>query len=375
MSPEMTDFDFIPSSADDGTLRGLGVGKGGIVVRRMFWLALALVLLLAGCGGGNLLVAGEITEAEVEDGRLDSVVLRSRSTGKEVFVQLTEDTTVMPILEGATAEELLDGEGITGRLELEADCSTLTGICTAREIQITGARREQGITLSDGTAVEIWDTASFGTNYILPDGTELLRENRPSGPQNVHVGGVEGFDQLSAPAREAVAAYYAEQGLLYDVEEVLERAYADYRDDGDFSAYLVEQSVSPSASNERLMYFTTTVFCSIDSGTAEETSLPAVFDRETGEKLDIWSLFAVPEAEARAALLDKMADGSDVPRTELEAAFRPEYIRFYSSGLDVTFPRGTLPSQEYTTGGSFDYAELDGLLQPWAIPEEPEQER
>lgn len=81
------------------------------------------------------------------------------------------------------------------------------------------------------------------------------------------------------------------------------------------------------------MYFTTTVFCSIDSGTAEETSLPAVFDRETGEKLDIWSLFAVPEAEARAALLDKMADGSDVPRTELEAAFRPEYIRFYSSGL------------------------------------------
>ena len=345
-------------------------------MRRMFWLALALVLLLAGCGGGNLLVAGEITEAEVEDGRLDSVVLRSRSTGKEVFVQLTEDTTVMPILEGATAEELLDGEGITGRLELEADCSTLTGICTAREIQITGARREQGITLSDGTAVEIWDTAFFGTNYILPDGTELLRENRPSGPQNVHVGGVEGFDQLSAPAREAVASYYAEQGLLYNVEEVLGRAYADYRDGGeDFSTYLVEQSVSPSASNERLMYFTTTVFCSIDSGTAEETSLPAVFDRETGEKLDIWSLFAVPEAEARAALLDKMADGSDVPRTELEAAFRPEYIRFYSSGLDVTFPRGTLPSQEYTTGGSFDYAELDGLLQPWAIPVEPEQEQ
>lgn len=135
-----------------------------------------------------------------------------------------------PYWKEPTAEELLDGEGVTGRLELEADCSTLTGICTAREIQITGARREQGITLSDGTAGEIWDTAFFGTNYILPDGTELLRENRPSGPQNVHVGGVEGFDQLSAPAREAVASYYAEQGLLYNVEEVLERAYADYRD-------------------------------------------------------------------------------------------------------------------------------------------------
>ena len=192
----------------------------------------------------------------------------------------------------------------------------------------------------------------------------------------MHVGGVEGFDQLSAPAREAVASYYAEQGLLYNVEEVLERAYADYRDGGeDFSAYLVEQSVSPSASNERLMYFTTTVFCSIDSGTAEETSLPAVFDRETGEKLDIWFLFAVPEEEARAALVDRMADGDSVLRMEMQAALRPEYITFHSDRLDITFPRGTLPSQEHSAGWGLDYQELDGLLQPWAIPEEPEQER
>ena len=192
----------------------------------------------------------------------------------------------------------------------------------------------------------------------------------------MHVGGVEGFDQLSAPAREAVASYYAEQGLLYNVEEVLERAYADYRDGGeDFSAYLVEQSVSPSASNERLMYFTTTVFCSIDSGTAEETSLPAVFDRETGEKLDIWFLFAVPEEEARAALVDRMADGDSVLRMEMQAALRPEYIAFHSDRLDITFPRGTLPSQEHSAGWGLDYQELDGLLQPWAIPEEPEQEQ
>lgn len=345
--------------------------KGGVVVKRIRWLALALVLLLAGCGLSETELYGEVMQAQVEGGRLSGFVLRTEE-GEDVTVSLSENTQILSWIDQVDEETFLAGEA-------EDTEVTVTGLrdgagYIAGEIEIIGARREQGITLSDGTAVEIWDTAFFYTNYILPDGTELLWENRPSGPQNVHVGGVEGFDQLSAPAREAVASYYAEQGLLYNVEEVLERAYADYRDGGeDFSAYLVEQSVSPSASNERLMYFTTTVFCSIDSGTAEETSLPAVFDRETGEKLDIWSLFAVPEAEARAALLDKMADGSDVPRTELEAAFRPEYIRFYSSGLDVTFPRGTLPSQEYTTGGSFDYEELDGLLQPWAIPEEPEE--
>lgn len=347
--------------------------KGGVVVKRIRWLALALVLLLAGCGLSETELYGEVMQAQVEGGRLSGFVLRTEE-GEDVTVSLSENTQILSWIDQVDEETFLAGEA-------EDTEVTVTGLrdgagYIAGEIEISGARREQGITLSDGTAVEIWDTAFFDTNYILPDGTELLWENRPSGPQNVHVGSLEGFDQLSAPAQEAVAAYYAEQGLLYDVEEVLERAYADYRDGGeDFSAYLVEQSVSPSASNERLMYFTTTVFCSIDSGTAEETSLPAVFDRETGEKLDIWSLFAVPEEEARAALVDKMAEGGYIPRAELEAALRPEYILFHTDRLNLTFPKGTLPSQEYTTGGSFDYAELDGLLQPWAIPVEPEQER
>ena len=341
-------------------------------MRRMFWLALALVLLLAGCGLGETELYGEVMQARVEGGRLSGFVLRTEE-GKDVTVSLSENTQILSWIDQVDEDAFLAGDAENIQVTVTALRDGAGYI--AGEIEISGARREQGITLSDGTAVEIWDTAFFGTNYILPDGTELLWENRPSGPQNVHVGGVEGFDQLSAPAREAVAAYYAEQGLLYDVEEVLERAYADYRDDGDFSTYLVEQSVSPSASNERLMYFTTTVFCSIDSGTAEETSLPAAFDRETGEKLDIWSLFAVPEEEARAALVDKMAEGGYIPRAELEAALRPEYIIFYTDRLNLTFPKGTLPSQEYTTGGSFDYAELDGLLQPWAIPVEPEQER
>ena len=343
-------------------------------MRRMFWLALALVLLLTGCGGEKGEMSGRVQGARVEDGNLVYIGLHDYETGEDTRFYLTEDTDVISWTDDPDEAGFLGGDVSETRVNVEY--SVRSGVYAAQRITVYGRMRQTGsITLSGGTEVGIW--ADGGDNsYRLSDGTELLRENRPSGPQNVHVGGVEGFDQLSAPAREAVAAYYAEQGLLYDVEEVLERAYADYRDGGeDFSAYLVEQSVSPSASNERLMYFTTTVFCSIDSGTAEETSLPAVFDRETGEKLDIWSLFAVPEEEARAALVDKMAEGGYIPRAELEAALRPEYITFRTGRLNLTFPRGTLPSQEYTTGGSFDYAELDGLLQPWAIPEEPEQER
>ena len=342
-------------------------------MRRMFWLALALVLLLAGCGLGETELYGEVMQAQVEGGRLSGFVLRTEE-GEDVTVSLSENTQILSWIDEVDEEAFLAGEAENIQV-------TVTALrdgegYRAREITLRSLLVwEEMLTLSDGTEVEVWINGG-DNSYRLSDGTELLRENRPSGPQNVHVGGVEGFDQLSAPAREAVASYYAEQGLLYNVEEVLERAYAEYKDGGeDFSAYLVEQSVSPSASNERLMYFTTTVFCSIDSGTAEETSLPAVFDRETGEKLDIWSLFAVPEEEARAALVDKMAEGGYIPRAELEAALRPEYIIFRTDRLNLTFPKGTLPSQEYTTGGSFDYEELDGLLQPWAIPEEPEQEQ
>ena len=339
-------------------------------MKRIWWLA--LVLLLAGCGLGETELYGEVMQAQVEGGRLSGFVLRTED-GKDVTVSLSENTQILSWIDQVDEDAFLAGE-------VEDTEVTVTGLrdgagYIAGEIEISGARREQGITLSDGTAVEIWDTAFFGTNYILSDGTELLREIKPSGPQNVYVGGVESFDQLSDPAQEAVAAYYAEQGLRYDVEVVLERAYADYRDGGeDFSAYLVEQSVSPSASNERLMYFTTTVTLPVDSGEIYPVTLSAAFDRETGEKVDTWSLFAVPE-EARAALADRMAAGGYIPRAELEAALRPEYITFRPGGLNLTFPRGTLPSQEYTNGGSFGYEELDGLLQPWAIPEEPEQEQ
>ena len=342
-------------------------------MKRIWWLALALVLLLTGCGLGETELYGEVMQARVEGGHLSGFVLRTEE-GEDVTVSLSENTQILSWIDEVDEEAFLAGEAENIQVTVAA-LRDGEGY-RAREITLRSLLvREEMLTLSDGTEVEVWINGG-DNSYRLSDGTELLREIKPSGPQNVYVGGVESFDQLSAPAQEAVAAYYAEQGLLYDVEEVLERAYADYRDGGeDFSAYLVEQSVSPSASNERLMYFTTTVFCSIDSGTAEETSLPAVFDRETGEKLDIWSLFAVPEEEARAALVDKMAEGGYIPRAELEAALRPEYITFRTGGLNLTFPRGTLPSQEHSAGWGLDYQELDGLLQPWAIPEEPEQER
>ena len=37
--------------------------------------------------------------------------------------------------------------------------------------------------------------------YQTEDGTELLREYGPSGPENVFIGGLESFDDLSEAAK------------------------------------------------------------------------------------------------------------------------------------------------------------------------------
>ena len=44
----------------------------------------------------------------------------------------------------------------------------------------------------------------------------------------------------------SVMSFYEEQGLLYDVQQELERAYADYLDNEDgeeFQSYIVDQSL------------------------------------------------------------------------------------------------------------------------------------
>ena len=344
---------------------------------RMLWLPLALVLLLAGCGGEKGEMSGRVQEARVEDGNLVCIGLHDYETGGDTIFYLTEDTDVISWTDDPDEAGFLGGDVSETRVNVEY--SVRSGVYAAQRITVYGRMRQTGsITLSDGTEVGIW--ADGGDNsYRLSDGTELLREEPTVGPWDIYGGG-RVFKSLPYDVRRTVAVWYREQGTLYDVEEELERIWATEGVDAGERHYLVNQETDLTAASPRVLYFQTSVMIPFFSGeeggpAIEQYEQNAAFDRETGEKLDIWSLFAVPEEEARAALVDKMAEGGYIPRAELEAALRPEYITFRTGGLNLTFPKGTLPSQEYTTGGSFDYAELDGLLQPWAIPEEPEQER
>ena len=53
----------------------------------------------------------------------------------------------------------------------------------------------------------------------------------------------------------------------------------------------------------------------------------------------------------------------------LAAALDPERIVFYPEYLEVHFPAGTVAGQTQERILQWDYDQLGGLLQPWAVPE------
>lgn len=106
------------------------------------------------------------------------------------------------------------------------------------------------------------------------------------GPANCYVAGTVSYNDLSESARKGIDGYYEKQGLLYDTEAELQKAYGDYlscRENG--TAYQerhVRQEITPSASNDTAVSFITTVTLPVNGQEAKELRLGAVFNRETG---------------------------------------------------------------------------------------------
>ena len=239
--------------------------------------------------------------------------------------------------------------------------------------------QENIYTLSDGASVDLWQDEWEDRNYYrLSDGTELLSEMEAAGPENVYVGGQESFDDLTVEAKEKVRLYYEKQGILYDIHEELEKVYDGYlvlqKQGKEYSKTFVDQSVSPAASNNKLMWFLTSVYIPVDvaANTGTDVYYCAAFDRTTGDVIPVADMFTIPEEEICDTLINKLPSGEEALYKKMKTLFSLEYLIWFPDSLHIIYPQGTL--YENSTGiYTLDYEKLTDILQPWAIPEQTEE--
>lgn len=229
------------------------------------------------------------------------------------------------------------------------------------------------LTFDDGETVDCWrshtewaesGTASLPADYVdyrLSDGTVLLIEYDPVNPLL--------DDELGEAVQSKILYYYNVQGKLYEVEPYLRQAYEAYQKDANsFEAWTISQTTTQTAQSEGALWFVTAVDTPLGGREMNERCYGAVFDRATGEKLDLWSLFSVPEEEVKTALLAAASGEANDAETML-SALTDDMVVFYPSYVEVYFPVGSLPGQQLSMGLGVDMEDIQPLLQEWAVPE------
>lgn len=346
--------------------------------KRLFLLiSLLLCLALSACGGKDS-ISGKVVEAT------PAALILETSEGKRVAVLLEENTHIVGIddIDGDNYKAAPHTgvrvsffyEGRAGSITT-ADGKQVKAYHAAPLIHIDAYLIPDAAVLSDGTVLDAWKAGHFGTTYQTKDGVELLREDTPNGPENHYVGDLESFDDLSEAAKPKVTEFYEKQGKLYDLQAELERAWTAYQADSEtFSSFLVRQESSPAASSEQIFYFSTDLTRTVSGNVVQETTICAAFDRKTGDNIPLANLFTCPDEDIGRNLLslaEKEGTGPADPvvKTEMEAAFRMEYLCFSQDSLWLEFPQGTLPSQENTYLVSIAFNEdCKVFLYPWAVP-------
>ena len=224
------------------------------------------------------------------------------------------------------------------------------------------------ITLSDGASVDLWTSdIPFYDVYKLADETILLRVEKQVELADSLVIGVESYNDLSELAQGAVDDYYDNLGLLYNLNKELEKAYAEYKKEGArFNSYFISQTTVPIASNDKIMCFLTAVTVPIEGQTVDEFHIGAVFDKSTGEYIDVWDVFITEKKETKKILLEKSGIEDSSLKVELIDAFEWGNVCMFRDHLEIFFPQGILPSQEHSLFVAIDYDDIQDILQNWA---------
>ena len=237
-------------------------------------------------------------------------------------------------------------------------------------------QNQEAYIMYDHTVVSQWTMGMMKQDYycVEADGKleEILVVDHPAGPESMVHAGLS-FDDLNETAKEAIGAYYDQQGLLYDVALEVQDAYEAFEQLGDnFKWHYISQTVWPTGATEKVIAFCTELIQYRGEEEVYQTWDTAIFDRETGERISLESIFVVSEEEAKELILDCLMpeelgrDEKDL-RVQMEEAFRFGYIKLMNDGIEVMFPANTLECKEKGFGGFIPAEDLAGIMQPWAM--------
>ena len=324
---------------------------------------LALLLLLTGCSKEE--ISGEVQSVTPRGQYIELTIV-----GREDIVLADANTHVYSFSDEISHEKLLTGELIRPVITAY-EMRKLDGAWLAERICVESVISPEPCVLSDGTPLNIRQSYN-GTIYETLNGWEILWEQAPIGPENVSVGGLPSLADLKPEAQANIIDYYDTLGLLYDLDDELEKAYLEFLSFGNptgFHSHHLAQDICPTAANDKLVWYSSYVTRPVGDGLHQQSSTHTVFDRETGNIVDPAELFACSEAELGKRILEIVSMPDTQLSWEMEQAFRFEYLNFNSNFLDVCFPAGSLISQNTNHMLGIEYQDLEGFIHPWAIPD------
>jgi len=229
---------------------------------------------------------------------------------------------------------------------------------------------ENAYVLSDGAAVSAWKVRFDGKIYYkLSDGTELL--SFIDGGHSAHAGG---YNSLNDVAKKKIDEYYAAQPALYSVEDALEAAYADYlANKEDFTTHPLHREVYNSYENSYYLCQITELITPAEQdyeNVIDVKHLSVIFDRATGEVVSPWSLFKIPEEQAKRLMIDQMGDMYD--KELLLSHIDSAQIQWYGDHMQIEFFAGTIPGMTMNHSAGISAEQLAQYLTEKAL-EKPEQ--
>ena len=353
--------------------------KKAMILMGVMWLGLLIIGLLYSSVSDNE-VQGRVTELTVDEETGVVTFVVQSATGKDIGLIVTDETSIYSFIDGVDDSEFITGAYVDSTVVVEYGNSrhsltTQNGeemrAYETETIYIESVLTTETATVSDGTILRIWRN-NDSYDYELEDGTEILRVHDRSDPDSNVISRVENFAMLDAVAQQNISSFYEKQGLLYDIQTELEKAYLAYIQREDmtkyFACHVLEQTVKPSASSETVMYFVTSVQLPLGDRNYHTHYESAAFDKTTGNEMNIWDVFSCSPEEAKRGILDAVGYEDTVLVEKMMQAFEPEYIQFKTDDIEVYFPQGSLSGEEHSLGFGLAYAEIAELLHDWAIP-------